>query len=185
MPRFEPDGLLPALDGEDYEWLAPGEKGNRTRDIIGWVMSIGEVNRIIWPAEIDGVLVPPPAEHILDHLVRYEFTGSSNSDAEAELMIRPQARTLTTLSTLPACGPCSRDGRAGVSARYDGPLSPTDPRADWDFMCPDCYRRLSTRRLGTGEGQYLLLTSEIPADVTAAQQPARAFWAERTSTPLT
>ncbi len=46
----------------------------------------------------------------------------------------------------------------------------------WGMMCPDCYRRHSTGRLGLGRGQYLLRSAEVPPAVREAAARARAYW---------
>lgn len=183
MARYPEDGLLPPLSDEDYRWLRPGEdarSGNWMKDAVAWVVSIAEANRIIWPAEIDGRLAPPPDAHVLDYLVRREFGDTDNPEASAEFELRPTAVTVGVVDELPDCFFCEKVGRPGIKARYDGPMTPESRSSPWAFMCSDCYRVHSTGRLGNAEGQYLLLRSEVPSDVSKAHERARAYWSART-----
>jgi hypothetical protein len=182
VATFPDDGLLPALNDEDYRWLRPGEDastGDKMADTIAWVMNIGEANRIVWPAEIDGELTPPPDAHVLEYLVRREFSDTDDPEASAEFQLRPRAVTIGVVDKLPHCFYCERGGRPGVGARYDGPMTRED-NSPWAFMCPDCYRAHSTGQLGSGYGQYLLLRSEVRADVIEAHERAREYWSART-----
>jgi hypothetical protein len=148
------------------------------RDLLAVLMKIAEDNQIVWTASLDGELVPPPDAHVLDHLVRAEFSGAGPSDMEAEFTLHLQAGTVAVVAELPECDLCRLHGLRNAEARYDGSTSP-DGTGSWGFMCPDCYRRHSTGHLGIGLGQYLMRLTEIPPTVNEAVVRARAYWKRR------
>lgn len=176
--EFTEDGLLPALPEGEYEWLEPDQElmvEDPIRHLIGWVIAVHQANQIVWPADPLGEHPRPPDEHLLDHLTRQEFSGRGDTSMLAEFEARPEAGTVAVMygPKLPECDMCHRE-----PARYDGPVSDTgDP--PWGWMCSSCFAEHSTGRFGLGIGQYLMLPTEIPDHVLAAQETARKFWKGR------
>lgn len=175
MTKFEENGLLPVIEDE-HEWLRPTSDAFDD-DPIGQTFRLiadhKELERIIWPARIDGDLRRPPDEHILDQLVREEFEGASGSADLGAFSSHPSAWTVGVVLKLPACNLCNQAG-----ARYDAKMS-TSSSGAWANMCPRCYLENTDHQLGVGLGQYLLQHDEIPEDVTRAQAIAQAYWRER------
>jgi hypothetical protein len=134
-----------------------------------------------WPALVEGEFRRPPAEHVLDHLVRLEvLTGDEPFELYGEIQSRPSAGTVALVlgNALPGCDLCRIKGRGKVVARYDGPVS-RDGRGAWGFMCADCYLVHSTLRLGTGRGQYLMTRDEVDTAVREAFARAKEYWRAR------
>lgn len=182
--HFREDGLLPPVDEQEYEWLRPADgfgddNAEKVQRLAGWLTDIIGNNRIVWPAEVGGELVPPPAAHALDYLVRRQFADTDNVKVSAEFQLRPIAGTVGVLDELPPCFFCETAGRPGVAARYDAPAGDGD--GAWAYMCPRHYRAHSTGRLGNGLGQYLMLDSEVPAEVIDARERAGEYWTARMS----
>jgi hypothetical protein len=150
----------------------------------------GLASRGDWPlaAVVDGRLEPPPAAHLLDHLVRQhvliapeEWPFLDFPDLEL-LLEEPGTIAIASGDRLPTCDLCDRAGRPTRRARYDGPTSRRkDP--PWGFMCPDCFAVCSPRLLGLGRGQYLIERDEIPTEVRDAFFVARKFWIEAGANP--
>jgi hypothetical protein len=174
MTSFTTDGLLPAGE-RDHQWLRPGPSGEPVKGSLTWMSRIVQSNQIVLPAEIDGELVAPPPEHILDHLVRQRFSGMGPAEMLAEFELRPAPETVGVIDSLPACHRCRR-GDLPHTARYEAPM-PAEDR--WALLCPACYRKHSTGRLGLGLGQYLLLESEVPRAVWVGFERACAHWNRR------
>ncbi len=178
-PEFPENGLLPEpsdLPGDLT--VRPGASPEELlRDAVAGAMEIVEGSQVVWTASLDGELIPPPAAHILDSMVRVEFAGYG-PEVEAEMMLHLRAGTVAVLDRLPSCDLCSAAGFAGVTARYDAPTT-QDGAGLMAFLCPDCYRRRSTGRLGGRRGRYLLLHTEVPEVVLAGLERARAYWRQR------
>lgn len=139
-----------------------------------------------FPAVIEGRLVPPPASHVLDFLVRHYVL---DEDAALHLptslsLISADPGTVAMIfdAELPRCDRCELDGRGPREARYDGPASPR-PGAPWGYLCPDCFASNAPPVLGMGRAQYLITRNEIPDDVREAFFRARDFWAEQGNEP--
>jgi len=168
------------VNQDDVEWARPDltESPDPVDAAVGWAVDIAHMAHVVWPAAIDGVLTPPPLEHVLDHLVRQEFGDSNSADVQAEFQLHAQAGTVAVVSEPRQCDSCASEGRGEVEARYDGPMG-KDRRAPWGWMCADCYSRLSTGRLGKGEGEYLMRADEVPHDVWEACERAQKYWRDR------
>lgn len=177
--EFSPDGLLPRVEDDEIDWLRPSlmPGTDYTEELVSWFRDIGESTAIVWPAVLGGQLRPPPPIHVLDHLVRDEFAGAS-IEIEAEFFMHPQAGTIAVMGSLPPCDTCKMQDGSAVDARYDTKLKAHTGRAS---LCPVCYMEHGTGRLGVGEGQYLLLSSEVSADVLNALEVARGYWQDRLS----
>lgn len=176
QPEFSEDGLLPRVEDEEFEWFKPdfSQEPDPVRAAATWVHDIATQMHFVWPAHVGGTLTPPPWQHVLDRLIRSEVSGHT-AEIETELMLHPDTGTVAVLVKLPDCDICKRDG-LNNPARYDGPTG-RQTTALWGNMCPDHYEQHSTGRLGIGEGQYLMLTSEIPSTVWDALEAARSHWA--------
>ncbi len=183
MRSYPDNGLLPQRSDLPDSLTIPRNASSQEtlRSVIAQIMDVAEANRVVWTAMLDDELVPPPGAHILDQLVRMEFSGVT-AEIEAEFLLHPRAGTVALLHRLPECDTCVLSGRHGVDARYDAPTT-EDGTGPWGFMCPDCYKRHSTGRLGNGIGQYLLVDSEVPDDVAQALQRARRYWRSRLPGP--
>ena len=170
------DGLLPRAPGNELDWLsALGGVGDENGNIIDRALrSIGDVHasrHIVWPARIDGELVPPPMAHLVDWVVRaYVLAGSPAVAAEAEL--RPEAFTIRPVAEdLPLCTHCETQ-----RARYDTQV--TDA-ASWSYLCPACYAEHGLGRLGMGLGQYLVTWAEVDANTRELFLAAKRHWRAR------
>lgn len=179
MDSYPENGLLPRRSDLPEVVTVPQDATpeEQLRSVLGQIMGAVEGNRVVWTAILDDELIPPPSAHILDQLVRTEFSGTT-PEAETELLLHLRACTVAVVNELPECDTCSVLGRHGVEARYDAPTT-ADGTGDWGFMCPDCYRHRSTGRLGNGLGQYLIREAEVPADVWRALDRARRYWRSR------
>lgn len=176
--RFNENGLLPRLSDDEVDWLRPDfrESAEPLRAAVVWVGDIVNQGHLVWPARQGGQLAPPPPDHVLDRLIRQELGGAS-PEIDAEPMLHPEAGTVALVGALPRCDLCASLG-VEAPARYDGPAS-REPGAPWGNMCGTHYEECSTGRLGIGEGQFLMLRSEISSDVLRALDIARDFWRRR------
>lgn len=176
--RFSENGLLPRMSDNEVHWLRPDfrESAEPLRAAVVWAADIASQGHLVWPARQGEHLAPPPPEHVLDRLTRQELSGAS-PEIDAELMLHPEAGTVALVGAFPRCDLCASVG-VDVPARYDGPTS-AEPRALWGNLCGTHYDECSTGRLGVGEGQFLMLRSEISADVLRALDVARDFWRQR------
>lgn len=175
------DGLLPAIAEDESEWLRPqisegAESDEKVALIMDWIGDIQNLANVVWPAEIEGVLERPPDAHLLDQMVRDSILEEASPEIQGEVSVRPSAVTVATISALPNCDLCARDGIIST-ARYDGVIK--GERNGWANMCLGCYRRHGTRRLGNGEGQYLITWDEVGPDLRQAFMAAKAYWAGR------
>ncbi len=179
MGKLEENGLLPALDESEHDWLRPSSD-DVSDDPIGQAMRLiadsKELGRIIWPAQIDGELRPPPDEHVLDQLVREEFEGG-DGDGFGAFSGHPVAGTVGVVLDLPKCQFCEV-----TDARYDAEVA-TASNGFWGFMCPSCFLVHSNLQLGLGLGQYLFRHDEIPEEVATAQSRAQDYWRARSHPP--
>jgi hypothetical protein len=102
---------------------------------------------------VTGELRPPPVSHVLDMLARrYDL------ETEEQQVAIPSAGTVAVVSRLPTCDPCSD----GSPARFDAELREGRIMAN---MCSPCFVAHSTRQLGVGHGQYLMLYREVPIEI--------------------
>jgi hypothetical protein len=114
-PRHvDPDD--PLLTAPAEGWLRhpePGEDAERVA--VEGVMDYLDATAMSWPARSrDGRLVPPPDEHVLDHLAR-----SHDLVDEDEALSRPAGPyTVECVVELPGCELCEAN-----SARYYGHLA--------------------------------------------------------------
>lgn len=175
------DGLLPAIAEDEFEWLRPqmpegADNDEKVALVMRWIGDIQNLVNVVWPAEIDGVLQRPPDAHLLDRLVRVSVLEDASPEIQGEVGVRPRAVTVATISELPNCDICGRDGITSI-ARYDGKMK--GERQGWANMCSGCYRAHGTGRLGIGEGQYLITWDEVGPDVRGAFVAAKAYWSGR------
>lgn len=172
---FSENGLLPRVDDEQFEWSRPDfSSASPLDDVAGWVVDIGVQMQFVWPAAWNGELVAPPMQHLLDQLVR-ERTAGARPEVDAEQSLHPHPMTIAEVWELPECDFCAVEGRERA-ARYDAPRAePAD--GAWANMCEDHYRSHGSGLLGAGEGQYLVLTAEVPAELWEALEVAVAYWA--------
>lgn len=179
MEPYPENGLLPRRSDLPEVLVVPdgATPDEKLRSVIGQMMAIVDGNRVVWTAILDDMLVPPPDAHILDQLVRMEFSGTT-ADIEAELLLHLRAGTVAFMNRLPECDVCSLEGRHGIEARYDASTT-ADGAGPWGYMCPDCYRLRSNGHLGSGVGQYLMRDAEISDDVERALKRARRYWRRR------
>jgi hypothetical protein len=127
---------------------------------------------IVIPAGISDAPIIPPPEHVLDYLVRNECSDTESPEVQAEF---PGAGTVAVVETLPLCDLCKSQGILEALARYDA----REQDNGWAFMCWSCFKTSSAGRLGWGEGQYLMLKSEVPQAVYEAKDRALAYWRTR------
>lgn len=172
--HFTQNGLLPRMPDAELDWTKPdfGASDDVADDVAGWASDIGDLGHIVWPAARSGVLVPPPATHVLDHLVRDRLGGSS-PEIDAQLMVHPVAGTVAVVSELPGCDMCTKEGSI-CAARYDSRMA--DRSSGMAFLCNVHYELHGTGRLGVAEGQYLMTIAEVPDEVTAALSEAMDYW---------
>lgn len=168
------DGLLDPVDEAEDRWIWTQEgSGDRLRDAVHAVGDVLATRHIVWPAVRDGRLVPPPDEHVLDALVRRSLIYGESPEWDAVWDLRPRASTvifsdgLTNRCDLCGARPARYDGR--IAARRDFPA----------WLCPWCYQRRSTLRLGLAEGQFVMRYSEIGDAVWQRYARARDIWRER------
>jgi hypothetical protein len=168
------DGLLDPVDESEDDWLRPElPAADPMKTIVAFVGDILATRHIIWPAARNGRLVPPPAEHILDALVRGSLDFGASAEWEAAWTLRPIAGTVVFKQELSdRCDICR-----ARPARYDGYLLPTGAHAAW--MCPWCFQRRSTLRLGIGEGQFVLRYSEVTDALWRRYSNALTVWHKR------
>ncbi|MEO2106921.1 MAG: hypothetical protein ABGZ36_14900 [Actinomycetota bacterium] len=175
VPR---DGLLPPPASDEVEWLRPnfGEMVGEDvlRAAVQWIADVQQVGQVAWPALFNGRLAVPPAAHVVDAMVRMHLHHGESPEWDAEWDVRPKAGTIIFKDRLPNCDVCGRQS----SARYDAPMAAKRP-APWGHLCPWCYLRRSTRELGIGFGQFILLNAEVPGYVWDAAAVAVGGWAAR------
>jgi hypothetical protein len=123
------------------------------------------IHAMVWPArDSAGQLVPPPPEHVLDHLAR------ANDLADEDDINRTSgAGTVAVLTPLPQCDLCEH-----YEARYDARLETGAGRPVPAFVCPDCYARDGSGSLGASGDVYLMMDSEVPPEVRAICNEIRA-----------
>jgi hypothetical protein len=127
--------------------------------IVAWYMD-GKQDREPWSsvdAELN--LRVPPESHVFDSIVSTREV--LNEDESYGGYLRG-VLTVALRQDLPQCDICNEE-----TARYDAEIT-TSGNGMWGFMCEYCYERSSRLKLGSGFGQYLMKTSEIPHDVRAA-----------------
>ena len=171
--QFDDSGLMPKTDDAEFEWTRP-DFSSAVDPIAAGVTWIGDIvtqNQIVWPAERDGKLQPPPVQHVLDRLVRSRIAGES-AEVEAELVLRPDPGTVAVVHQLPRCDLCTRGG-VERPARYDSTITGRSGMAN---MCIEHYLEHSPRRLGLAWGQYLVTRDEVPAAVLEAYDRAIGYW---------
>jgi hypothetical protein len=109
-------------------------------------------------------------------MVRVSLLEDASPEIQGEVGVRPRAVTVATISELPTCDLCRRNGIASI-ARYDAELK--GERPGWAYMCPGCYRHYGAGRLGVGEGQYLITWDEVGQEVRDTFVAAKKYWAAR------
>ena len=87
-------------------------------------------------------------------------------------MLHPEAGTIAVVDVLPDCDLCGQRGDT-VAARYDAPVQ---GGTAWGNLCADHYVQHSTGLLGTGEGQFLLTSAEVPPEVYEALSRSLRYW---------
>jgi hypothetical protein len=165
----------PLLTAPAEGWLRQPEPGEDAERVAAeGVMDYLDATAMSWPARSrDGRLVPPPDEHVLDHLAR-----SHDLVDEDEALSRPAAPyTVECLVELPGCELCEANG-----ARYYGHLEAGGVRVGVR-LCPDCYVDRCSGRLGSATGDlYLMRYAEVPSavrevcDVITRRQGRPSLW---------
>lgn len=133
-----------------------------------------------WPVPRGRAAQAPPADHLLDHLVRQRILYADDRhlslpDYYAHM---DGPGTVAVISELPECDICLRRERVSKPARYDAKIV-ADTRGIWAYMCVDCFLEQSSQELGTGIGQFLMREEEIPAEVEKRLENAKAIWEPR------
>jgi hypothetical protein len=153
------DASDPLIPPPDDVWLAVpavGPDEDPERAMAEAVSDYFNFNAIAWPArDASGAFVAPPDEHVLDRLARAEELVS-----EEQSQVRPEAGTVTVMSTLPPCNLC------GLPARYDAKLTVDETEA-FGFACPDCYGRHGSGTLGATGAVYMMMWDEVSPEVRA------------------
>lgn len=173
-PAVNEDGLLDPVDQSEEEWLKSSLFGSadRLEGAVHFVSDVIATRQIVWPAARDGRLVPPPPEHVLDALIRRSFNWGESPEWDAVWTLRPEASTVLFKMDLSSqCDVCRRR-----PARYD---AYTERRRFAAWMCPWCFQRRSTLRLGIGEGQFVMRYCEISPDIWRRYGVARSVWQHR------
>lgn len=149
------DPLLPAPDPQPWLQLGTESEPASLEALQIAIQDYHSFHQVALPAfDADGTPLMPPEEHVLDHLAR--ALGLVDAD---QTMLRPSVDTVAVVYELPECDRC----RHGVLARYDALLD-----AGYGAnLCTRCFRTVGHGRLGTGKGQYLLLTAEVTSPVRA------------------
>ena len=135
------------------------EKGVASDEALArFAIDYYNLSAITWPSrDRHGRLVPPPDEHVLDHLARSQ--GLADDD---EALIRPGANTVAVLSELPDCDICG-----SPHARYDGPLNRERQGEGGAYLCAECFTERGTPALGATGYVYLMLRGELSYDIRA------------------
>lgn len=168
------DGLLDPVDEAEDQWiLARDGSGDRLRDAVHAVGDVLATRQIVWPAARDGRLIPPPEDHVVDALVRRSLIYGESPEWDAVWDLRPRASTVILADGLSStCDVCR-----ARPARYDGHLAARRDFSAW--LCPWCYQRRSTLRLGLAEGQFVMRYSEVSAAVWQRYVHACDIWRDR------
>lgn len=177
---MERDGLLPAVDDDEFEWLRPQiPRGATSREKVAlvarWIGDVQNMVDVVWPAEIDGQLRRPPDTHLLDRLVRIHLLEGAPVEIQGEIGVRPLALTIAAVDCLPQCDRCAHQAEPESIARYDAQRK----TGEWALMCPEHYRDHGTGTLGVGKGQYLIAWNEIGPRVRDGFMAAREYWIGR------
>lgn len=135
--------------------VPPGLHGDDLLDaVFEAAMDHVNLHAIAWPArDAAGELVPPPPEHVLDHLAR-----ANDLADEEEALASPGASTVAVVHELPRCDVC------GSSSRYDASID-RGGQPYGAFLCPACYAKHGSGSLGASGDVYLMLTSDVPKEV--------------------
>lgn len=153
------DASDPLIPPPDAGWLAVpaiAPHQDPERALAEAVFDYFNFNALAWPArDASGALVPPPDEHVLDRLARAEELVS-----EEQTQVRPEAGTVTVMSTLHTCDLCF------LPARYDAKLT-VDEMKVFGFACPDCYGRHGSGTLGASGDTYMMTWDEVSPEVRA------------------
>lgn len=105
---------------------------------------------MVWPARgPDGVLRPPPDEHVLDHLAR-----SNELVDEVRALSTLSAGTVAVVVDLPSCDVC------GWVARYDATVEVSGGTGG-AYLCRDCYNERGSGSLGASGDVYLMRLDEV------------------------
>jgi len=117
--------------------------------------ALADVTALALPAfGPEGDPIIPPDEHVLDFYARaYDLAD------EDVVALCPAALTVAVMWVLPGCDTCS-----DPIARYD---AVSRVHGATGFLCISCFRTHGGAVLGSGRGQYLLATAEVPARVRA------------------
>jgi hypothetical protein len=167
------DGLLPELI---QHWPPPSEVDMASKEevIKAALIRVADTyasNEIVWPAQIDGELQPPPRSHIVDWVVREYVLGSADDEIRNRSLLRPTAMTVEVkVASLPTCQGCRLR-----PARYDTALGAVEEGV-WGYLCSDCYPERGRGSLGIGRGRYLLTWGEVDKPAIAAIERAVAHW---------
>lgn len=145
-----PDPLLPLPDAplELPEGLAGEERLK-----AAFVSAIDHVNlhAMAWPArDLDGLLVAPPAEHVL-----HELAHAYDLVEEERLLASPRLGDVCVVSELPECNMC------GQEARYDAIIE-MNGRKGGAYLCGVHYLEHGSGTLGASGDAYLMLDAEVP-----------------------
>ena len=167
------DGLLPELI---QHWPPPSGVDMTSEEAIikAALIRVADTyanNEIVWPAQIDGELRPPPSSHVVDWVVREHVLGSANDETRNLSLLRPTAMTVEVKPEgLPTCQECNLR-----PARYDTALQPVE-RGGWGYLCSACYPERGRGSLGINRGRYLLTWAEVDKPTIAAIKRAVAHW---------
>jgi hypothetical protein len=144
QPPNEPIPLSPALSNEE-----------RIRTLMSAVLDHVNLNAIAWPAmDTRGCLVPPPDEHVLDHLAR-----TNELVDEDRALITLAANTVWVGTELLDCDLCDE------LARYDSTMPTTSGGEAGAYLCPNCYQEHGSGSLGASGDTYLMVTAEVSEGV--------------------
>lgn len=131
--------------------------------------------RLRWPADVHGVLTPPPLAQLLDLEVRRHF-GGTHLRRDVEMMWYAKWETCAVVDVLPKCFLCSGDG-IDRDARYDCVMTAGTIEAA-AFMCPEHFNTRAFGSLGGGTrwAGFLFQRDELPPSYNNAFQRAVAYW---------
>jgi hypothetical protein len=169
MPLSADDPLLPMPNLEP--WISD-EVELDIRRVAGQVADFYSFHSLVWPArDAAGQLIPPPDEHLFDHLVHSYLLLP-----EDEIRDRIPADTVCVMSTLPRCDVC------GGVGRYDGVIATSGGVNG--YMCTGCFAVGGSGQLGTSEATYLMAADEVPevvrdiCDEICRRTARPSIWAE-------
>lgn len=167
------DPLLTApTEGWGVRRPEPGEDPLRIG--LESVVDYLDMTAMSWPArDAEGRLVPPPDEHVLDHLSRsHALVDDDESNS------RPAGPyTVECVSGLPECELCR-----GADARYYGHFV-NQEAGPGRRLCAACYVDRCSGRLGSATGDlYLMTYDEVPqavrdiCDAITTRQARPSLW---------